>query len=103
MIPAPEFVRARLAERVRRSPTGCLLWRRSLQSNGYAQMRVRGRLFLAHRLAYELAAGPIPEGLELDHVCGNRHCVEPTHVQPVTHAEHMRRTAARRAAKAGAR
>lgn len=50
----------------------------------------------AHRVAYELIVGPIPEGLDLDHTCGNKSCVNPDHLDPVTRAEHMRRELARR-------
>ena len=46
----------------------------------------------AHRFAYELANGPIPGGLSLDHLCRNPGCVNPAHLEPVTHAENMRRT-----------
>lgn len=45
----------------------------------------------AHRLAYELAVGPIPDGLELDHLCRNTTCVNPAHLEPVTKAENLRR------------
>jgi len=45
----------------------------------------------AHRFAYELLVGPIPEGMDLDHVCGVRLCVWPEHLEPVTHAENLRR------------
>lgn len=47
--------------------------------------------WLAHRLAYELMVGPIPKGLELDHRCVNPRCVNPDHLEPVTHAENTRR------------
>lgn len=45
----------------------------------------------AHRIAYNLLVGPVPDGLELDHLCRNPPCVNPAHLEPVTHAENMRR------------
>jgi len=52
-----------------------------------------GRLLLAHRFAYELLIGPIPEGLTLDHLCMTPLCVNPEHLEPVTQAENSRRAA----------
>jgi hypothetical protein len=46
---------------------------------------------LAHRVLYEAMRGPIPDGLELDHLCGNRGCVNPGHLEPVTHIENVAR------------
>jgi len=46
---------------------------------------------LAYRVAYELYVGPIPEGMEIDHLCGNGQCVNPGHLEPVTSAENKRR------------
>lgn len=72
---------------------------------GYGNVRYDGRSTSAHRLVYTLLVGPIPAGLELDHTCGNRRCVRPDHLEPVTHAENVRRgrlgavTAARQRAK----
>lgn len=54
-------------------------------------MYVNGRRQPAHRVAYELFVGPIPEGLTLDHLCRVRHCVNPLHLEPVTRGENTRR------------
>lgn len=90
-----------LAERLwsRVAPEGdCLVWGGALGTFGYGLIKDGRRLVRAHRVAYELSVGTIPDGLELDHLCGNRRCVRPEHLEPVTHAENMRRMAA---AKAG--
>ena len=50
------------------------------------------RVVLAHRFAYEMLIGPIPEGLESDHLCRNRPCVRSTHIEPVTRSENLRRS-----------
>lgn len=64
---------------------GCWLWMAGRFSTGYGNFSVHGRPGMAHRFAYELLVGPIPEGLELDHLCRLRHCVNPEHLEPVTH------------------
>ena len=71
--------------------TGCWLWTASCFRDGYAQFKFQGRNRLAHVLAYELHRGPVPEGLELDHTCRVRHCVNPWHLEPVTHQENVLR------------
>lgn len=73
--------------------SGCWLWTGYCYSNGYASVEVsRCRSKLAHRISYELFVGPIPKGLELDHKCRVRCCINPDHLEPVTHAENMRRS-----------
>lgn len=70
---------------------GCWAWRGVRNSNGYGLFRIDGRSFPVHRAAYELLVGPIPSGLEIDHLCFRRDCVNPAHLEPVTHAENTRR------------
>lgn len=68
--------------------TGCWLWPGST-AEGYGTIRVEGRTLKVHRVVYEQLVGPIPPGLELDHVrergCIHRHCCHPDHLEPVTH------------------
>ena len=74
--------------------TGCLIWLGSL-AHGYGRIgksRQRGSRY-AHIVAYELANGPVPEGLQLDHKCRVRCCINPDHLEPVTQQENIRRGA----------
>lgn len=63
---------------------GCWQWKRSLNSRGYGLISERGVVLLAHRVSYELHVGAIPEGLQIDHLCRNKACVNPGHLEPVT-------------------
>lgn len=80
-----------------RDANGCLLWERT-ERNGYGQFKLDGRMVYVHRVAYEYHYGPIPEGLVVDHVfargCRSKLCVNPQHLEAVTHAENMARAAA---------
>jgi hypothetical protein len=74
--------------------TGCWNWRGAKNSKGYSNMRHNGGTKSAARVFYERIRGPIPDGLELDHVaCNNRGCVNPWHVEPSTHLANVRRAA----------
>lgn len=74
--------------------TGCWLWTAGVSASGYAMLSGSGTTSKqAHRFAYELLVGPIPDGLDLDHLCRVRRCVNPGHVEPVTRAENIRRGA----------
>lgn len=67
--------------------SGCWEWTAAKSDGGYGRFRTGGRsspFVVAHRIAYELLAGPIPDGLVIDHLCRNRACVNPTHLEPVT-------------------
>lgn len=70
---------------------GCQLWMGVRSPFGYGKFGLRGRLFLAHRLSYELYVGQIPASLEIDHLCRTPSCVNPEHLEVVSHLENIRR------------
>lgn len=69
----------------------CWIWTGAKENNGYGQFNLNQKTRIAHRLSYELFIGDIPNGKELDHLCKNRSCVNPDHLEPVTHKENIRR------------
>lgn len=70
--------------KVEKTPT-CWLWLASRRRDGYGRFSLsKGRPVLAHRVAWEMARGPIPKGLQIDHLCRVRHCVRPDHMEIVT-------------------
>jgi hypothetical protein len=69
----------------------CWEWLGARNSKGYPCFAIERKSKLAHRVSYELLVGRIPDGLQLDHLCRNIICVRPSHLEPVTNAENMRR------------
>lgn len=63
--------------------TECWEWTGSRTKAGYGKVSWKGRLVYVHRLVYELLEGPIPEGLQIDHICRNRACANPDHLRLV--------------------
>ena len=74
--------------------SGCLLWLGPLSAEGYGRVSVYRGQRQAHTLAYELTKGPIPDGMEPDHLCRVRCCIEPNHLEAVTHRENLARAPA---------
>lgn len=75
--------------------SGCWLWLGVTDGCGYGAPHIGQRMYLAHRLSYELFVGPIPADLTIDHKCCVRCCINPDHLEPVTRAENSRRAMAR--------
>lgn len=71
--------------------TGCHLWISRLDRGNYGKFKLNGKDVAPHRFAYEAFRGPIPPGLQLDHKCRVRCCVNPDHLEPVTQEENTRR------------
>lgn len=71
--------------------TDCWIWAYAVNSNGYGHLRKDKKIIEAHKFMYEQIIGKVPANCELDHVCKNKLCVNPTHLEPVSHAENCRR------------
>lgn len=97
--PVERSAENRFTDKIRVSDEGCIEWVGGKTVGGYGVFSVRpGRSDpkkdMAHRWAYEHFVGPIPDGYDVDHLCRNRACVNPDHLEPVSRAENIRRAAA---------
>ena len=93
----PRPLRDRIEEKIERDGSGCWIWTGTLDLAGYGRIWTGSRVTgdrtatLAHRAAWEVYVGPIPDGLVLDHLCRMPPCVNPAHLEPVTQRENVLR------------
>jgi hypothetical protein len=92
---------ARFWAKVEKRPDGCWVWMGYCDRNGYGRLsRSKGGVVQssvpAHKFLWEALFGPVPPGLELDHLCEQRACVRPDHLRAATHAENMAATVDKR-------
>lgn len=71
--------------------SGCWIWQAAISPKGYGQFYFKGSMRMAHRCAYEIFKEPVSESLTIDHLCRNRACVNPDHLEAVPHVVNVRR------------
>ena len=91
-MPATRPLKDRLVEKIEKRE-GCWIFTGAIATSGYGRIGFRNRTLQAHRASYEVFVGKIPDGLHLDHLCGNKRCVNPDHLEPVTQSENNLRAA----------
>ncbi len=78
--------------KVEKRPNGCWIWTASDDGKGYGRFWICGKQFVrAHRFAYEMLVGQIPDGMQIDHLCREHRCVNPDHLELVTNRENQLR------------
>lgn len=75
---------------------GCWIWQGNLSARGYGRITIDGRTWMAHKLSYQLAVGDVGNETVLHHICANKACVRPSHLEPVTQSEKVGEMLARR-------
>jgi hypothetical protein len=89
----PRTTFERIKYKILKSDSGCWIWEGKIhQKTGYGDVCVNFKSTLAHRYVYECLVGEIPKGMQLDHLCKVRACVNPKHLEPVTATENVRRS-----------
>lgn len=88
-----------LAKRILVQEDGCWIWTGARLANGYGVVKHEKRNQVVHRVVYNMLVGPVPAGLELDHLCNVKGCCNPAHLEPVTHFENVWRGIEYRAKK----
>lgn len=89
--PATAKALARFWPKINKQDDGCWQWTAGSYADGYGGFHLDGRYIGAHRAAWFLLVGDVPDGLVLDHLCRNRRCVNPEHLEPVTSTENTAR------------
>jgi len=87
----PQNTIEKILSRIEKIPDSCWIWTGGVHPCGYGTVGYLGRNHYVHRLVYEQLVWPVGEGLELDHLCRNKVCCNPLHLEEVTHAENCRR------------
>jgi len=82
-MPIVDHLPTNMRNKIRVAENDCWEWTGAIQSRGYGCVGYSGKTTLTHRLSYELLVGPIPEGLHIDHLCRNRACCNPGHLEAV--------------------
>lgn len=96
-----EQVKEKLLRKIERRPDGCWIYLGATNDIGYPTWRpyTTSKTQYVHRCSYEIFHGPIPDGAEVDHICHVRNCVNPDHLQALSHRENLMRSPNQPAAK----